>query len=43
MYKIKISAVGAVCYPEQAKIVAENTGKFAVKNARIAYNFVVGG
>ncbi len=43
MYEQSLSAVGAVCYPEQAKIVAGDTGKFALKNARIAYNFVIGG
>ena len=32
-----------MCYPDQAKLFAQDAGKLAVKNAKIAYHFVVGG
>lgn len=32
-----------LCYPDQTKILVNDTGKLALKNARIAYHFIVGG
>lgn len=37
-----IGAAGSICYPNEAKIAALDAGQSALKNARIAYHFVVG-
>ncbi|XP_059351808.1 uncharacterized protein LOC130690438 isoform X1 [Daphnia carinata] len=39
---IGLGGTGMLCYPDQTKILANDTGKLALKNARIAYHFVVG-
>jgi hypothetical protein len=38
-----MAGTGVLCYPDQAKVLAGDAGKLAVKNARIAYHFIVGG
>ena len=38
-----MTGTGVLCYPDQAKLLARDAGKLAVKNARIAYHFIVGG
>ena len=37
------TGTGVLCYPDQSKILAGEAGKLALKNARIAYHFIVGG
>jgi hypothetical protein len=37
------AGTGVLCYPDQSKILAGEAGKLALKNARIAYHFIVGG
>ncbi|XP_046638222.1 uncharacterized protein LOC124316363 [Daphnia pulicaria] len=39
---IGVGGTGVLCYPDQAKVLAGDAGKLAVKNARIAYHFIVG-
>lgn len=39
---LMILAAGSICYPNEAKIAALDAGQSALKNARIAYHFVVG-
>lgn len=38
-----VAGTGVLCYPDQSKLLAGDAGKLAVKNARIAYHFIVGG
>ncbi|KZS14833.1 putative MICOS complex subunit [Daphnia magna] len=39
---IGLGGTGMLCYPDQTKILVNDTGKLALKNARIAYHFIVG-
>lgn len=37
-----VAGAGSVCYPQEAKVVAIDSGNYALKNVKIAYHFIVG-